>query len=755
MAISGIQTINVGLPNESAGSDSLYSAFTKVNQNFSNIKNTASPYNTFNSGDGIGVTSDGNTGTVTITNTGVTQLVAGTDITLSSSNGIVTISANGGSNGGGGTVTSISVLPVSGSRLTTVGSPIVSSGNIYVDLVATGVVPGTYTDATVTVDSYGRVTSIATGVDSGVTSVALAAGNGISVAGSPITTSGTIIVTNTGVTRLTAGSGISLTGSNGDVTVSVTNLAGGTVTSVELASNALVISGSPVTTSGTIYVDLPNNISIPGNLTANRIIASGGNINGNLNITGNISPASNTKIGGVKAGPGANISLDGLLTIDTTGLPLSFGNFTANNNILTVVNTDENMILQTSGNAEIQLIGNIGFYIPDGIPPNVANRYFYASSDGTVHSKYLDIQSYGETNFAAPLNVTIDITGNYRSPNILTGTIAQFTGKGDLRSYVIQDNYGNDLTYGTGGQYVFRTARGNVDNPANTLANDNLGSITAAGWSSDNGYGGQGSGYYNIVANENITSTARGGRLEMWVVPNGTTTPAKIATIDGNGLNVTGVANITGNVSAGNVSGTNGAFTTVAGSLTTNSQPNITSVGTLGNLSVTGNVNAGNLVLSTGNIIYTPRHGSFYSNVDQTNPVANTARAMTFNNTVTANGASIVSNSQITINKIGVYNIQFSAQVSKTGGGTGVIDIWLSKNGAPVDWTNTSIPVTSGTPAVAAWNFVENVTVANTYFELMWSSADTLVSLDAVAANTNPTRPGIPSVIVTVTPVGA
>jgi len=755
MAISGIQTINVGLPNESAGSDSLYSAFTKVNQNFSNIKNTASPYNTFNSGDGIGVTSDGNTGTVTITNTGVTQLVAGTDITLSSSNGVVTISANGGSNGGGGTVTSISVLPVSGSRLTTVGSPIVSSGNIYVDLVATGVVPGVYTEPTITVDSYGRITSIATSNENYVTSVAVSAGNGISVAGSPITSSGTITVTNTGVTRLTAGSGISLSGSNGNVTVSVTNLAGGTVTSVELASNALVISGSPITTSGTIHVDLPNNISITGNLTANRIIASGGNINGNLNITGNISPASNTKIGGVKAGPGANISLDGLLTIDTTGLPLSFGNFTANNNVLTIVNTDEDMILETSGNAEIQLIGNIGFYIPDGIPPNVANRYFYATSDGSVHSKYLDIQSYGETNLAAPLNVTIDITGNYRSPNILSGTIAQFTGNGNVRSYVIQDNYGEDPLYGTGGQYVFRTGRGNVDNPTNTLANDNLGSITGAGWSADNGYGGQGSGYYNIVANENITSTARGGRLEMLVVPNGTTTPVKIATIDGNGLDVTGVANVTGNVNAGNVSGTNGAFTTVAGSLTTNAQPNITSVGTLSNLAVTGNVSAGNLVLSAGNIIYTPRHGAFYSNVDQTNPVANTARAMTFNNTTTANGVSIVSNSQITINKTGVYNIQFSAQVSKTGGGTGYVDIWLNKNGTPVDWTNSTIPVVSGSPVIAAWNFVENVTVANTYFELMWSSADTLTLLDAVAANTNPTRPGIPSVIVTVTPVGA
>lgn len=457
---------------------------------------------------------------------------------------------------------------------------------------------------------------------------------------------------------------------------------------------------------------LPVDLDIDSNLTINTFTANSGNIIGNLVIGGNISPATTTKIGGVKAGPGANISNDGTLTIDTAGLPLSFGDFTANNNILTLVNVDQDMILATKGAAEVQLVGNIGFYISDGFPPNIANRYFYATNDGTVHSKYLDVQSFGDTGVAAPFNVTIDTTGNFRVPAVLSGTIAQFTGNGNVRSYVVQDNYGVDPTFGTGGQYVFRTSRGNVDTPATIQTNDRLGEVVAAGWAS-NGYGGQASGMYRIVANENFTSTARGGRLEMWVVPNGTITETKIATVDSNGLSVTGIANIT------------------------------------------GNVNAGNLVLSTGNIIYTPRHGAFYSNVDQTNPVANTAMAMTFNNTVTANGVSVVSNSQLTIAKTGVYNIQFSAQVVKTGGGKGIVDIWLNKNGTPVDWTNTSLPVTAGTPAVAAWNFVENVTVANTYFQIMWSSPDTGVLLNAVTANTNPTRPGIPSVIVSVTPVGA
>jgi hypothetical protein len=53
-------------------------------------------------------------------------------------------------------------------------------------------------------------------------------------------------------------------------------------------------------------------------------------------------------------------------------------------------------------------------------------------------------------------------------------------------------------------------------------------------------------------------------------------------------------ATVTGNISAGNLSGTN-----IVGTVATASQPNITSVGTLGSLAVTGNVSAGNLALTT------------------------------------------------------------------------------------------------------------------------------------------------------------
>lgn len=259
MAISGQQTINIGLPNESTGSDTLYTAFNKTKDNFNVLFTNASPYNTFANGYGLSVTSNSTTGTVTYTNTGVTNIIAGTNITVDQANGNVTISSTGGG-GGSGTVTSIGVTPVSTSRLVTTNTPVVSSGNITIDLATSGAAAGTYTYPTLTVDSYGRITSISSGASAGtVTSVAVSPGTGIQVSGSPITTSGTLTITNTGVTRLTAGSGVSLSGSNGNVTISTTT-SGGTVTSVSLTSSSLTVTGGAITAAGSISVDLPTSM---------------------------------------------------------------------------------------------------------------------------------------------------------------------------------------------------------------------------------------------------------------------------------------------------------------------------------------------------------------------------------------------------------------------------------------------------------------------------------------------------------------
>jgi hypothetical protein len=340
MAIQGIQVINIGLPNESVGSDSLYTAFTKTKDNFNILFGNSSPYNTFSGNTGIAVSANATLGTVDILNTGVTNIIAGTGIVIDQANGNVTITSTGGGNGGGsGTVTSVGVEPVSNTRLVVSGSPIVSSGVMTIDLANSGVTAGTYSYPTVTVDQYGRVTTIANANSVGtVTSVGLTtSGTGIQLSGGPITTAGNINIINTGVTRLSAGTGINLSGSNGNVTVSAT-ISGGTVTSVGLSSSSLVVTNSPVTTTGTMTVELPSAISVTGNITGANLITGGlitatGNVTGANLITGGLITAT----GNIR---GANLITGGLITatgnanvgnIGTAGLITATGNITGGN----------------------------------------------------------------------------------------------------------------------------------------------------------------------------------------------------------------------------------------------------------------------------------------------------------------------------------------------------------------------------------------------------------------------------------------
>lgn len=89
-----LDQIRIGARNQLSGSDSLYDAFTKCNNNFATLAN-ANFSTILNGSAGISLSTNPLTGVTTITNTGVTALVGGTGISLSANTGTITISTAG------------------------------------------------------------------------------------------------------------------------------------------------------------------------------------------------------------------------------------------------------------------------------------------------------------------------------------------------------------------------------------------------------------------------------------------------------------------------------------------------------------------------------------------------------------------------------------------------------------------------------------------------------------------------------------
>jgi len=150
-------------------------------------------------------------------------------------------------------------------------------------------------------------------------------------------------------------------------------------------------------------------------------------------------------------------------------------------------------------------------------------------------------------------------------------------------------------------------------------------------------------------------------------------------------------------------------------------------------------------------------HASFYDTTTQTNPVANAVNLMKVNSVYdSADGTQYAirkDTSKIYVTQTGVYNIQFSAQLDKTGGSASAVYIWIRINGQNVSNSATKVVIDGpNSEIVAAWNWVLTLGEGD-YIELAWQSSDTNVILAAVAASGN--VPEIPSVILTVTYVSA
>ena len=296
-----------------------------------------------------------------------------------------------------------------------------------------------------------------------------------------------------------------------------------------VSSNTLVENNSNLAVANT-YIGL----SVNSNANVLLVTASGANITGTANISGN---ANVGNIGATQVVASGNVS--GLYFIGN-GSQLTGIDATAINN----------------GNSNVKV---------------TANSNVTVSVAGT--SNILVITDTG-INTSGTMNASGNISASY-----FIGNGSQLTG---IDATAIQNGTANVRTYNNG----------NVAISANGSANVLVISGTGA----------------NIVGTANVSGNANVGNLGATGIVattiSGSLTTASQPNITGLGT-LSGL-NATGNVVAGNVyanSGTVGA-SLIAGTLTTTSQPNVTSVGTLGNLSITNNLTVGGNFTVTGNLVY-------------------------------------------------------------------------------------------------------------------------------------------------------
>lgn len=147
-------------------------------------------------------------------------------------------------------------------------------------------------------------------------------------------------------------------------------------------------------------------------------------------------------------------------------------------------------------------------------------------------------------------------------------------------------------------------------------------------------------------------------------------------------------------------------------------------------------------------------YGAFQDSTDQTAASTTAAYAVTFNTTDFSNGVTIASGSRITVSESGIWNLQFSIQFTNTTNSSQDVDVWFRKNGTNIDNSNSRFGFAPrkgvGDPyhTIAALNFFVSLN-ANDYVEIMWRVTDVGVQIEQYAAGTSPTRPAVPSAIVT------
>ena len=236
--------------------------------------------------------------------------------------------------------------------------------------------------------------------------------------------------------------------------------------------------------------------------------------------------------------------------------------------------------------------------------------------------------------------ISLDVGGNITSGNANLGNLVisnYFSGSGNLLSNVTAVKSGTVTTNAqpnitsvgtlTGLTVTGVTTLGNVGNvkisngsAGQVLTTDGYGNLS---WATVSGGGGG-----SVYGDANVTTLLNGGFFNTTFVG---TIPNSVHANYAEMANGVAGANVTGQVSNA----------LVAGTVYTAAQPNITSVGTLLNLTVTGNIGVGNITVGNITASYLSGNGSKLSSITASNIVGVVANAANAANATVSNYANV------------------------------------------------------------------------------------------------------------------
>lgn len=279
--------------------------------------------------------------------------------------------------------------------------------------------------------------------------------------------------------------------------------------------------------------------------------------------------ATETKIGGIKLGPGVTTNAEGQIIIDSEGLEFSFGDFASTVGtytdesqyaLLSSINVNEDVVIASNGTGSVKVVGQFDIYKTNGsVTGSLEDEepFFRVKDDGQVRML---------VPAADPLEGAVEIVGSASGSYVVpgqSGAMLQITGNPEIPARVYLDG---NAEYAS---FVARRYNGTVLAPTAVLANQDVFRLNATA-ATTSGVGGVALAQIRITALENQTPTAQGSKIVFTVTPIGSAATSRvdvatISTADGvSATKFTGplTGNVTGDVSGNAGTVTNGVYTT-------------------------------------------------------------------------------------------------------------------------------------------------------------------------------------------------